>query len=168
MAQPTLIDRVARLLTWVVAASLGAMMVLTFVDVVARKLLGAGVPGSVEVTELLMLGVMFAGLPLASLKGEHVVFDMLDAWLPAWLLRWQAVLANATCAALLAGAGVLVLQRAGRTAQQGDVTPALAIGVAKFHYLIGGLLLVTALVHLVLLVRGRARAQAGDSAGAAR
>lgn len=150
----SLVGRAERLLTWVVAASLAAMMVLTFVDVVARKLLGAGVPGSVEVTELLMLGVVFAGLPLASLKGEHIVFDMLDPLMPAWLLRWQGALANLVCAALLAGAGALVLQRAARTAQQGDVTAALAIGVAPFHYAIGALLLVTALVHLVLLRRG--------------
>lgn len=162
MARLTLVGRVERLLTWAVAASLGSMMVLTFVDVVARKLLGAGVRGSVEVTELLMLGVVFAGLPLASLKGEHIVFDMFDKLLPRWLLRWQDAIANATCAAVLAAAGVLVLQRAGRTAAQGDVTAALAIGVAKFHYMIGALLLVTALVHLALLVHRGGNARAGS------
>jgi TRAP-type C4-dicarboxylate transport system permease small subunit len=29
-------------------------------------------------TELLMVVVIFAGLPLVSLRGEHVVFDSLD------------------------------------------------------------------------------------------
>ncbi len=150
MSSSKLVLRLERVLTMVIAVALFAMMVLQFTDVVARKLLGTSVPGGVELIELLMLAVVFAGLPLASLKGEHVLFDMLDAWLPAAFMRWQTTLANLACSALLLGAGWLVLTRAGRTAEFGDITPRLAIGLAKFHYAIGVLLLVTAAVHLWL------------------
>lgn len=142
-----------RLLTGTVAAALFAMMALTFVDVAARKLLGQGVPGSVELTELLMLGVVFAGMPLVSLKGEHVLFDVFDHLLPPRLLRLQAVLANGLCVALLVGAGVLVMERAARTAKVGDITARLHIGIAPFHYAIGVLLFVTAAMHVLLLWR---------------
>ena len=44
-------------------------MWLTLFDVAGRKALSASVPGSLELTELLMVVVIFAGLPLVSLHG---------------------------------------------------------------------------------------------------
>jgi TRAP-type transport system small permease protein len=90
-----------RWLGYMAAASLFAMMVLTFVDVFSRKFLGASVAGTVELIELLMFGVIFVGLPLASLKGEHVFFDLLDHFLPQRLRQWQAVVSNSICVLLL-------------------------------------------------------------------
>lgn len=135
----------------VVAVCMFAMMVLMFLDVGARKLLATSVPGAVELIELLMLGVVFAGLPLVSLAGEHIVMDMLDTLLPASLRRLQARVADLFCALLLVAAGGLVLQRALRTMAFGDVTPALEIGLGKFQFAIGLLLWVAAAVHLLLL-----------------
>jgi TRAP-type C4-dicarboxylate transport system permease small subunit len=62
----------------VAALALFAIMALTFFDVGGRKLLSNSITGSLELTELLMVAVIFAGLPLVSLKGEHIVFDSLD------------------------------------------------------------------------------------------
>lgn len=151
MRREQIVAWIERALGRVVAACMFAMMSLMFVDVVARKLLGTSVPGGVELIELLMLGVVFAGLPIVSLKGEHIVLDLLDHLLPARLRRLQERIANLASALLLAGAGVLVLERAGRTLEYGDVTPALAIGLGRFHVAIGVLLFVTAAVHLLLL-----------------
>lgn len=151
MRRDQLVAWIERGLGLVVAPCMFAMMSLMFVDVVARKLLGSSVPGGVELIELLMLGVVFAGLPIVSLKGEHIVLDLLDHLLPARLRRLQERIANLASALLLAGAGVLVLERAGRTLEYGDVTPALAIGLGRFHVAIGVLLFVTAAVHLLLL-----------------
>ena len=64
-----------------------AIMLLTFLDVSGRKLLSQSITGSLELTELLMVVVIFGALPLVSLKGEHVVFDSLDAILPNWFQR---------------------------------------------------------------------------------
>jgi TRAP-type transport system small permease protein len=133
------------------AASLFAMMVLTFVDVFSRKFLGASVRGGVELIELLMFGVIFIGLPLASLKGEHVFFDLLDHLLPPRLRRWQQVLSNGICVLLLGGAAWLVYVRAQRTASMGDITAQLGIAVHPFHYLAGALLVLTAVMHVYLI-----------------
>ena len=51
---------------WLAAVALFAIMWLTLIDVSGRKLLSESVPGSLEVTELLMVVVIFAGLPLVS------------------------------------------------------------------------------------------------------
>lgn len=156
-------SRLERALGLGVAGCMLAMMGLTVLDVAARKLLGTSVRGSVEVIELLMLGVVFAGLPLVSLKGEHILFDMLDNLLPRSLLKLQSLISNLACALLLAGAGLLVLQRARRTIDLGDVTPALAIGIGKFQFAIGLLLFATAAVHLLLLF-GRDRGTVNEAA----
>ena len=44
--------------------ALFAIMVLTFVDVAGRKLLDHSITGSLELTELLMVVVIFGALPL--------------------------------------------------------------------------------------------------------
>ena len=54
------------------SALLLAMMLLTFVDVVARYLFNRPIRGAFEVTELLLLVLIFAGLPLVSHADEHV------------------------------------------------------------------------------------------------
>lgn len=151
-----------RVLGYVAASALFAMMVLTFVDVVGRKLF-ASIPGSLVVTELLMLVVIFVGLPLASLKGEHVFFDLLDQLLPERLRRYQAMLANAVCAALLFGAAWLVYERAGRTVEQGDITAQLALPVGPFQYGAAALLLLTGCVHLYLTAARPPRPAHGSS-----
>ena len=71
------------------ALALFGIMGLTFVDVMGRKFFSGSVPGALELTELLMVVVIFTSLPLVALAGEHVVFDSADRWLPSWLLRAQ-------------------------------------------------------------------------------
>ncbi len=72
--------------------ALFGIMALTFFDVGGRKLLSHSITGSLELTELLMVVVIFAALPLVSLRGEHVVFDSLDRYLPAPVRTVQRVL----------------------------------------------------------------------------
>jgi TRAP-type C4-dicarboxylate transport system permease small subunit len=142
-----------RWLGWVAGASLFGMMALTFVDVIGRKLFDNSVRGSLEVTELLMFGVIFAGLPLASLRGEHVLFDLLDHVLPDVLKRVQGLLSHLACAALMAGGAWLVFVRAARTASQGDTTAQLLLPLAPWYYAAGVLIALTALMHLFLAFR---------------
>ena len=75
-----------RLFEWVcgalAAVALFCIMTLTFFDVGGRKLASTSIPGSLELTELLMVVVIFAALPLVSIRREHVVFDSLDHVLP--------------------------------------------------------------------------------------
>jgi TRAP-type transport system small permease protein len=142
------------LLGWGVAFALFAMMTLTFCDVVGRKFVGSSIPGVVEVSELLMLAVIFIGLPLCSLKSEHVIFDLLDKVLPKFLNTYQHVLAQTMSAALLAGAAWLVWNRAARTLEQGDITAQLLIPMGPFYFAAAVLLAVTAIIHLALALQG--------------
>ncbi len=133
------------------AAALFLMMALTFCDVIARKLIGNSIVGSTELTEVLMLLTIFLGLPVTSLRGEHVVFDLLDAWLPRWGRELQHRIAHLFCIAALSGGAWLVELRAMRTVEDGDLTAQLGIPVGPLHHMAAALLLLTALMHLYLL-----------------
>lgn len=126
-------------------------MWLTLVDVGGRKVLSASVPGSLELTELLMVVVIFAGLPLVSLHGEHIVFDSLDRLLPPAWRRVQALAVDLLCAAALGGLSLLLWHKGGQIAAYGDTTAQLGIPQAPFVYGMAVLCAVTALVHLRLL-----------------
>jgi TRAP-type transport system small permease protein len=148
-----LLDTVCGLLA---AAALFAIMALTFFDVGGRKLLSNSIPGSLELTELLMVVVIFAALPLVSLAGEHVVFDSLDARIPPLLRRLQQGLVHLLCAGLMLGLAWLMWQTGQQFTESGETTAQLKIAKAPFIYGMGVLCGVAGLVHLVLIAHGPA------------
>ena len=135
------------------AVALFAIMVLTLVDVLGRKLLSQSVPGSLELTEVLMVVVIFAALPLVSLHGEHVAFDSLDSLLPAWLRRAQRVMVELLCAAALAGLAWLMWDKAAQLSSYGDTTAQLKLPLGPFVRVMSLLCGLSALMHLLLLTR---------------
>jgi TRAP-type transport system small permease protein len=143
------------------AVALMSIMMLTLVDVTGRKLFSHSVPGSLEVTELLMVVVIFAALPLVSLRGEHVLFDSLDAFLPPWVRRVQQALVDIFCTLALAGLAWFMWQKAGQLAQYGDVTAQLRLPLGPFVQLMSVLCAVTAGVHLLLLAQPTAHRHVG-------
>ncbi len=146
-------DTVRTLGAALAAVALFAIMLLTLVDVSGRKLFSASVPGSLELTELLMVVVIFAGLPLVALAGEHVVFDSLDRFVPPWLRRVQQAAVDLLCAAALAGLAWLMWAKAGQMVGYGDTTAQLKLPLGPFVYLMSVLIGVTAVAHLMLLVQ---------------
>ena len=81
------------------AGILLAMMALTVVDVVARYVFSRPVRGAFEVTELMLLVLIFAGLPLVSFSDEHAVMDFIDRILGSRGQRWLERLVQVACAA---------------------------------------------------------------------
>jgi TRAP-type C4-dicarboxylate transport system permease small subunit len=149
------------------ATALFGIMVLTLVDVVSRKLLAGSIPGSLEVTELLLVMVIFAGLPLVSLHGEHVVFDSLDPLLPRVVRRVQDVLVDLFCAGGLAVIGWVMWQKAGQMLEYGDKTQQLGLTLGWFVYLMSVLLFISALVHVLLMLAPVAHHHIGVDEGRA-
>lgn len=135
------------------ALALFAIMALTFFDVGGRKLLSNSIPGSLELTELLMVAVIFAALPLVSLRGEHVVFDSLDSRLPPGVRRTQQALVHLLCAASMLGLAWLMWQTGSDFRAAGEVTAQLGIPKHPFIYGMGVLCGLTGVIHLILLAR---------------
>lgn len=145
-----------RLLYWstgtMAAMALFSIMWLTVIDVIGRKFFSNSVPGGLELTEMLMVVVIFAALPLVSWRSEHVVFDTLDALIPDWLRNLQAKVIHLICAGTFAFLGRLMVMRAERFAEYGDTTVHLGMAIAPVAWLMAGLLMLTGLAHLLLVV----------------
>ena len=132
--------------------ALFAIMALTLADVLGRKLLSQSVPGSLELTEILMVVVIFAAMPLVSLHGEHVVFDSFDAHLPRGLRRVQQAVVDMLVFAALLGLAWLMWDKAVAMASYGDTTAQLKLPLGPFVKLMSLLCAVTALIHLLLVI----------------
>jgi len=133
-----------------IAASilLGGMMLLTFADVVARYLINRPIRGGFELTELTLLVLIFAGLPLVSHADEHVTMDFIDRILPprgrvAWIRALHGI-----CAAIMFFLAWQVWIKATRIASYGDTTDVLRITIGPFVYFMAVMIALTGLVHV--------------------
>ena len=124
------------------------MMCLTFVDVVARYLFNHPIRGAFEVTELMLLVLIFAGLPLVSHADEHVTMDFIDRMLPAGTVLVLQRLVHAVIAALFFMLTWQMWIKAGRISEYGDTTDVLRILVAPFVYFMVAMIALTACVHV--------------------
>jgi len=144
-----------------VAASvlLMAMMLLTFVDVVGRYIFNRPVRGGFEVTELGLLVLIFAGLPLVSHADEHVTMDFIDRLLGSrgrdlWIRAMHALIA-----AIMFFLAWQTWIKAGKIAGYGDTTDVLRIPVGPFVYFMTAMVALTGAVHVFkVFVPGAARA----------
>jgi TRAP-type transport system small permease protein len=144
--------------------ALFAIMALTFFDVLGRKFLSHSITGSLEMTELLMVVVIFAALPLVSERGEHVAFDSLDPYLPAWAIRAQSAVVNLLCGLVLLGLGWLMWRTGGQFLESGETTAQLKLLKAPFIYGIAVLCALTGVVHLFQIAAPPAPPPEGEGA----
>ena len=93
--------RVEAILGVAASAILMALMLLTFVDVVARYGFNRPVRGALEITELMLVVLIFAGLPLVSYADEHALMDFIDRLLGARAQRLLERAVQVTCAAIM-------------------------------------------------------------------
>jgi len=140
-----------------VAAStvLLALMLLTFVDVVGRYVLNRPVRGAFEVTELMLVVLIFAGLPLVTYADEHALMDFIDRLLPP---RAQGLLERAVqalCAAVMLILARLSWLKADRIGAYHDATDVLRIAYGPFVYLMAVMIGLAGLIHLYKVVQRR-------------
>lgn len=141
-------EGLGRALAAVAGLALLAMMVLTFVDVMGRKFWVA-VPGALELSEMLMVVVLFSGLPLVAWHAEHVVFELVDKVYRGRSAIWSRVFMDVFCAIVFGALGVALWNFAGRTMEDAEVTVYLRWPVGWFVYLIAVLVALSGLMHLL-------------------
>ena len=131
------------------ALLLFCLMMVTTVDVVGRYILNWPLRGGFELTELLLLTLIFAGLPLVSRADEHVTLDFIDALLGERGRQFLRRLVDIVCGLIILGLAWRVWVKAGKIAGYGDTTDVLLIPVGPFVYFMALMVAVTAVVHLV-------------------
>lgn len=133
-----------------IAASvlLFGMMTLTFVDVVMRYIFNRPLRGAFEVTELMLLVLIFAGLPLVTHADEHITMDFIDKPLGVRGRDIVKRIANALCAGIFFFLAWLVWLKAGKIAAYGDTTDVLRITVGPFVYFMAATIGLSGILHL--------------------
>ena len=147
--------RADALLGVVASCILLAMMFLTVVDVVARYAFNRPLRGAFEVTELMLLVLIFAGLPLVSFSDEHATMDFIDRLLGPRSQRWLEALVQLVNAAFLFLLTWLVWLKADRIWGYRDSTDVLRIVYGPFVYFMAVTLGLAGVIHLYKIVERR-------------
>jgi len=125
-----------------------AMMLLTFADVLGRYVFNTPLRGAFEITELALLSLIFAGLPLVSRADEHVTMDFIDKILGPAARALLRRFVHGLCGVIILGMAWLVWLKAGKISAYGDTTDVLKIPVGPFVYFMTLMVGVTGLIHL--------------------
>jgi len=126
-ALPTVFDRVLRALAYCAGAVLLGLMALILFDVVMRYVLRLPFLGGFELTEMLMVLVVFLGLPYCAATGGHVSVDVLAHFLDRPRLRWIHVSIHLAGAALLAVMAWQAVRYAADSAARGEASQMLKV-----------------------------------------
>jgi TRAP-type C4-dicarboxylate transport system permease small subunit len=131
------------------------MMALTVVDVVARYAFNRPLRGAFEVTELMLLVLIFAGLPLVSFSDEHAVMDFIDKVIGPGAQRWLQRAVQVVNAAFMFLLTWLMWRKADTIWGYRDATDVLRIVYGPFVYFMAVTLAIAGLIHLYKTVERR-------------
>lgn len=139
------------------------MMCLTAVDVIGRYGFNKSVFGSAEYTEILMVGIIFAGIALISASNEHITVTIFDDWIQRHapgLQRWIVLLFMLTVYILI----TFQLYRTGFNAfESGKMTP--VVGLPQWIIPMGAAALSTLGIALYVISMIHNRGQLGRRQG---
>jgi TRAP-type C4-dicarboxylate transport system permease small subunit len=143
--------RLLRLLFEFATGTLLALMVLlTTVDVLGRYVFNRPLRGAFELTEVLMAALIFAALPLVTLRTEHIVVDLIDPYLGARARRIHGRVIQLASGVVVAVLAYVFFQQAWQMARDGLYTDALQLPLAPIVYFGAVAIVVAAAIHLAL------------------
>ena len=96
------VRRAVYLLAWFAAATLVAIMTMTFLDVVGRNFFGRSLIGTVETVQLMMGVLVFSGLAVTELNRRHIVVETFQSLFPKPVRR-VSVIVNSLLAVGVSG-----------------------------------------------------------------
>jgi TRAP-type transport system small permease protein len=131
--------RAHRWMHWIAGATVVGLMLMTVADVVGRRFFGSPVRGSVELTQLAMVVMIYLGFAYAENHGDHISVDIVYLRLRRWL---QLVITALTSVFGIAVIGLLAYRLylySGVLAGGGYTTPTRGISQAPFALIaVGG------------------------------
>lgn len=111
-----------------------AMVVLTFADVIGRRLIAKPIYGSNDITEHLMALVVFAGLPLVTAAGAHLTIDLFDKLISKPWMAWWRTLISVVVTIVLAIIAWLFVKHGLNASRISEVSQALRIARAPLYF----------------------------------
>jgi len=130
------------------ALVLTGIMMVSVVDVIGRYILKLPLPGSSEITEILMAVLIYAGLPIVSLRRSHICVDLLDHVVPPRIRPVRNAMVGILSAAVLAVIAWRLWVYADQIRLSRDVTEYLKLPQAPFAYFLSVLAALAAMIEI--------------------
>ena len=121
----------SRLLGYMSAVMLGLLMMITVVDVICRYIFNAPLTGATEISELLMVLVVFLSLAWVSVERSHIRVDLL---VNMWPRKVQLVVEVVTLLLSLSAYLIITWQSAQESMDVKETTSLLRVPEAPFHW----------------------------------
>jgi TRAP-type transport system small permease protein len=121
------LGRLSALLAYVGAASLFAMMCLTTSDVVGRYIFNSPITGALEMTEFMVLILIFSFLAYTQSHKTHVTVDLLLAIFPEKIRQYIKIFNHFISLALMSLITWMGYQRAMELLEYGEASPNLGV-----------------------------------------
>ena len=140
-------------------------MVMTCIDVFGREVLNTPLDGATELTQLMMGVIVFAVLPVVSLREEHITVDLLDRWFPRRLAPPRQVVLNFLAFVMMAVVCWRVWVIGSFQMEYGDTTEFLRIPLGPVSYIISimsGITAIALLINTWRHITGRAEIHTQD------
>ena len=150
----TAVWKIRRAVETVMALFLMAMVALTFVDVLGRRLFGSPVYGAHDLTEHLMAIVVFCGLPLVTAAGAHLTIDLFDKALGRPGLRWWRAVCAALVVAVLSLLAWVFLRHGLNAGRIAEVSQALRLPREPLYFFIASSFALSALAAAAVALTG--------------
>lgn len=151
---PNIAWKIRRWVESLMALFLIAMVVLTFFDVIGRRIFGQPIYGANDITEHLMALTVFAGLPLVTAAAAHLTVDILDKLIMKPWMAWWRLLTCALIAAILGVVSWLFFKQGINAGSISEVSQALRIPREPLYYFMAVSCALSALAALAVAVIG--------------
>ncbi len=126
------------------------MMLLTLLDVFGRYLFNSPIMGAYEITELMLVILIFAGIPLASANDEHIAVDLIDGVMPPFIVKVRDILISLTMSVVMGALSISVWHKGLEAIKYGDQSAMLHVPMSPVFFIISVTLGLAALVSLAL------------------
>ena len=138
-------------LATIVGTLLASLMIITFVDVIGRKL-GHPISYAFELTQIAMGLMIYIGLPLVTAKREHIVIDLLLMNFSSRLRRVLQVTMDIACCFMTFVVAWQLWLQAGKLAASNNVLMFTRIPLAPIVYVMGVMTAITGFVLVSLII----------------
>ncbi len=127
------------------------LMIVTFLDVIGRNVLGKPLMGASELTEIMLAASIFFLFPSLAFRNQHIVVDLLDGIRHPVLDLFRRLLGALLGAALFALMAWRLWDMANRSLGYADATPVLGIPLGPVLFGMSALSAVTAISFIASL-----------------
>ena len=144
------------------ALILACIMLITCVDVAGRYVMSMPVPGALEATEIMMGALIFASLPLVTLRNQQVTIDLFAHLIPSVVKPALQAVIQVTSGLCMAVISWRLWVKGGQMIGQGDTTAVLQLKVWPLVYFMSVLAAVTAVILLLMIRQKDAAGGSGE------